>query len=386
MTQADPNIETVASLHLDGDRFEDFGMPAATAQEIAALDELLYQLIELRWRAKHPDNSKLPNNFRQDYELRINTIAGGSATPLLERRRSTPDAPTLFPASSDEFTEDYRQAVAELEEILRVASEFGQLPESVYALPSPAIRNIGSTLREDEKLQVGHGRITDWSDKPAYTTFARKYLLEQLDKPQQKHVTYSGLVRSTNVSSGTFSFVDVESRVSATAAYDHGFELEIDGENEQTWAWVEVSGEVEFTINSNSHTFTSVDSINTSQLTPDYNRLQGRLNEIGNLQPGWLDGEIGDAFTKNQLDEAQAVLKASVVAGKLPDTVAPSIEGAIEFSWIDGNQHFSIEVEPEGSFYFHKSNTDSMNATSKDVESLGKYPSDLILEWVRRTV
>ena len=166
MTQTDPNIETVASLHLDGDRFEDFGMPAANTKEVAALDELLYQLIELRWRAKHPESSKLPNNFRKAYELRINTIAEGTATPLLERRRSTPDDPTLFPASSDEFTEDYRQAVEELEEILRLASEHGPLPDSVYALPLPAIRNLGSTLRDDEKLQVGHGRVTDWSTKP----------------------------------------------------------------------------------------------------------------------------------------------------------------------------------------------------------------------------
>ncbi|WKS67240.1 hypothetical protein NLL33_02115 [Corynebacterium accolens] len=386
MTQIDPNIETVASLHLDGDRFKDFGMPAATAQEIAALDEILYQLIELRWRTEHPESSKLPNNFRQDFELRINTIAEGSSTPLLERMRSTPDAPTLFSASADEFTEYYRQAMEELEEILRVASEYGPLPQSVFELPPSAIRNIGSTLREDENLQVGHGRITDWSKKPVYTTVARKYLIEQLDRPLHKYVTYSGLISRTNVSKRTFSFVDAASRVSATAKYNHGFELEIDGENEQTWAWVEVTGQVEFTNNSNTHSFISVDKINTTQLTADYNRLQTRLNEIRELQSGWLDGEYGAPFASDQIDQALTVLKAAVNAGKLPHTVAPSIEGAIEFSWIDRNQHFSIEVEPEGGFYLHKSNTESMNAIDKDVDSLGKHPSDLIMEWVRRII
>ncbi|MHC2849911.1 hypothetical protein ACUXOC_001364 [Corynebacterium mucifaciens] len=386
MTQTDPNIETVASLHLDGDRFEDFGMPAANTKEVAALDELLYQLIELRWRAKHPESSKLPNNFRKAYELRINTIAEGTATPLLERRRSTPDDPTLFPASSDEFTEDYRQAVEELEEILRLASEHGPLPDSVYALPLPAIRNLGSTLRDDEKLQVGHGRVTDWSTKPTYTTSAREYVLDQLGKPQFKHVTYSGLVRSTNVSNGTFNFVDAASRVSATATYDHGFELDIDGQNEQTWAWVEVKGQVEFTNKSKSHVFISVDSIHTDQLTTEYNRLQDRLKEIGELQPGWLDGEEGDGFTQGQLENAHAVVKAAVNAGKLPKTVAPSVDGAIVFSWVSDNQHFSVEVEPEGGFYFHKSNTISMNAIDQEVETLSKHPSDLITEWVERIV
>lgn len=386
MTQADPNIETVASLHLDGDRFEDFGMPAANTKEVAALDELLYQLIELRWRAKHPESSKLPNNFRKAYELRINTIAEGTATPLLERRRSTPDDPTLFPASSDEFTEDYRQAVEELEEILRLASEHGPLPDSVYALPLPAIRNLGSTLRDDEKLQVGHGRVNDWSTKPTYTTSAREYVLDQLGKPQFKHVTYSGLVRSTNVSNGTFNFVDAASRVSATATYDHGFELDIDGQNEQTWAWVEVKGQVEFTNKSKSHVFISVDSIHTDQLTTEYNRLQDRLKEIGELQPGWLDGEEGDGFTQGQLENAHAVVKAAVNAGKLPKTVAPSVDGAIVFSWVSDNQHFSVEVEPEGGFYFHKSNTISMNAIDQEVETLSKHPSDLITEWVERIV
>lgn len=386
MTQTDPNIETVASLHLDGDRFEDFGMPAANTKEVAALDELLYQLIELRWRAKHPESSKLPNNFRKAYELRINTIAEGTATPLLERRRSTPDDPTLFPASSDEFTEDYRQAVEELEEILRLASEHGPLPDSVYALPLPAIRNLGSTLRDDEKLQVGHGRVTDWSTKPTYTTSAREYVLDQLGKPQFKHVTYSGLVRSTNVSNGTFNFVDAASRVSATATYDHGFELDIDGQNEQTWAWVEVKGQVEFTNKSKSHVFISVDSIHTDQLTTEYNRLQDQLKEIGELQPGWLDGEEGDGFTQGQLENAHAVVKAAVNAGKLPKTVAPSVDGAIVFSWVSDNQHFSVEVEPEGGFYFHKSNTISMNAIDQEVETLSKHPSDLITEWVERIV
>lgn len=386
MTQTDPNIETVASLHLDGDRFEDFGMPAANTKEVAALDELLYQLIELRWRAKHPESSKLPNNFRKAYELRINTIAEGTATPLLERRRSTPDDPTLFPASSDEFTEDYRQAVEELEEILRLASEHGPLPDSVYALPLPAIRNLGSTLRDDEKLQVGHGRVTDWSTKPTYTTSAREYVLDQLGKPQFKHVTYSGLVRSTNVSNSTFNFVDAASRVSATATYDHGFELDIDGQNEQTWAWVEVKGQVEFTNKSKSHVFISVDSIHTDQLTTEYNRLQDRLKEIGELQPGWLDGEEGDGFTQGQLENAHAVVKAAVNAGKLPKTVAPSVDGAIVFSWVSDNQHFSVEVEPEGGFYFHKSNTISMNAIDQEVETLSKHPSDLITEWVERIV
>lgn len=361
-------------------------MPAANTKEVAALDELLYQLIELRWRAKHPESSKLPNNFRKAYELRINTIAEGTATPLLERRRSTPDDPTLFPASSDEFTEDYRQAVEELEEILRLASEHGPLPDSVYALPLPAIRNLGSTLRDDEKLQVGHGRVTDWSTKPTYTTSAREYVLDQLGKPQFKHVTYSGLVRSTNVSNGTFNFVDAASRVSATATYDHGFELDIDGQNEQTWAWVEVKGQVEFTNKSKSHVFISVDSIHTDQLTTEYNRLQDRLKEIGELQPGWLDGEEGDGFTQGQLENARAVVKAAVNAGKLPKTVAPSVDGAIVFSWVSDNQHFSVEVEPEGGFYFHKSNTISMNAIDQEVETLSKHPSDLITEWVERIV
>lgn len=386
MTQSDPNIETVASLHLDGDRFNDFGMPAANAKEIAALDELLYQLIELRWREDHPDNSRLPNNFRQSYALRINTIDEGSATPLLQRSVSTPSDPTLFPSTSDEFTEDYRQAVEELEEILRLASEHGPLPDSVYALPLPAIRNLGSTLRDDEKLQVGHGRVNDWSTKPTYTTSAREYVLDQLGKPQFKHVTYSGLVRSTNVSNGTFNFVDAASRVSATATYDHGFELDIDGQNEQTWAWVEVKGQVEFTNKSKSHVFISVDSIHTDQLTTEYNRLQDRLKEIGELQPGWLDGEEGDGFTQGQLENAHAVVKAAVNAGKLPKTVAPSVDGAIVFSWVSDNQHFSVEVEPEGGFYFHKSNTISMNAIDQEVETLSKRPSDLITEWVERIV
>lgn len=361
-------------------------MPAANAKEVTALDEFLYQLIELRWRVKHPDNSRLPNRFRQAYELRINTIAEGSATPLLERRLNVPEDPALFNAPSDEYTEDFRRAVEELEEIVRLASEYRELPASVYALPLSAIRNLGSTLREDEKLQVGHGRVSDWSTKPIYTASAREYVLKQLGQPQFKHVTYSGLVRSTNVSSGTFNFVDAASRVSATAKYDHGFELEIDGENDQTWAWVEVSGRVEFTNNSNSHSFVAVDNIRTDQLTSEYNRLQERIYEIRGLRPGWLDGEAGDEFTQNQLDEAQAVLRAAVEVGKLPQTVAPSIEGTIEFSWVDGDQHFSIEVEPEGGFYFHKSNTDSMNAIDQDVETLGRHPSDLIVDWVRRTV
>lgn len=386
MKQSDPNIETVASLHLDGDRFNDFGMPAANAKEVAALDELLYQLIELRWRENHPDNSRLPNNFRQAYELRINTIDEGSATPLLQRRISTPPDPTLFPSTSDEFTETYRQAVEELEEILRLASEYGPLPNSVYSLPLPAIRNLGSTLRDDEKLQIGHGRVSDWSTKPTYTTSARDYMLDQLGKPQFKHVTYSGLVRSTNVSNGTFNFVDAASRVSATATYDHGFELEIDGENEQTWAWVVVKGQVEFTNKSKSHVFISVDSIQTNQLTTEYNRIQARLKEIGDLQPGWLDGEDGDSFGQDQLENAQAIVKAAVNAGKLPQTVSPSIEGAIVFSWVGNNQHFSIEVEPEGGFYLHKSNTISMNAIDLKVETLGKHPSELITEWVERII
>lgn len=386
MTHSDPNIETVASLHLDGDRFNDFGMPAANAKEIAALDELLYQLVELRWRAKHPDNSRLPNKFRQAYELRINTIAEGSATPLLERRRSIPDDPTLFDTSSDELTEHFRLAVDDLEEIVRLASEHGQLPDSVYTLPLPAIRNLGSTLREDEKLQVGHGKTSDWSTKPVYSADARNYLIAQLGQPQFEYVTYSGLVQSTNVSNGTFNFVDAASRVLATAAYDYGFELEIDGENEQTWAWVKVSGQVEFTTSSKSHSFITVDSIHTNQLTSEYNRLQQRLNEISDLQPGWLDGESGNTFTNHQLDDSRAVLKAAVGAGKLPQTVAPSIEGTIVFSWVRGDQHFSVEVEPEDGFYFHKSNTTSMNAIDEDMTTLGKHPSRLITEWAERTV
>lgn len=66
--------------------------------------------------------------------------------------------------------------------------------------------------------------------------------------------------------------------------------------------------------------------------------------------------------------------------------MSPSVDGAIVFSWVSDNQHFSVEVEPEGGFYFHKSNTISMNAIDQDVETLGKHPSNLVTEWVERNV
>lgn len=386
MDQPAPKIETVASLHLQGERFRDFGMPADNAKEVSALNELIYQLIELRWRERNPQSSRLPNGFRERYELRIRKIEPGSATPLLERTVSKPDAPALFDVDEDELTRLFKECVEEAELILWAAENSETLPESVFKLPLPSIRGVGSTLRDGESLQVGYGEIDDWGSKPIYTPASRRYLLEQLGKPRRKEVTYRGLVRSTNVSSGTFTFIDSKSRVLASAPYDQGFYLDINGEDEQTWAWVEVEGTVEFTEHSNTESFVFIETVTSRQLTPEFNRLQTRLDEIRDLETGWADGEDDPVFSEQQCENAQAVLTAAVEAGHLPTTVSPSLEGAIVLSWIAGDTHFSVEVEPEGSFYFHKSNVQTMAAEDGDYNSLSKRPSDLIDEWVRRSV
>jgi hypothetical protein len=86
--------------------------------------------------------------------------------------------------------------------------------------------------------------------------------------------------------------------------------------------------------------------------------LDSRMAELGELRPGWLDGEGGPpalAALKNASFVLAELLRLDVPRPR----IYPAVEGGVQAEWTVGNHEVSVTFEPDGSFYALAVNRDS---------------------------
>src|SRR5215211_6454170 len=74
---------------LVGERFKAHGMPVDAFTEVVAFRDAVLSVARELYMREHPDRARVARNFRQQLDLRIASVEGGSARPLIMRHLET---------------------------------------------------------------------------------------------------------------------------------------------------------------------------------------------------------------------------------------------------------------------------------------------------------
>ena len=312
---------------LVGRRFDEHTLPLDILKDFSALEEMLIEVAKRQYLAAHPDRQRTPKGFIKGLELHLTAVEKGSAILVIALAFAT-----LFPSADANYFDQAKNQIVEA----IAAAENGQQP----ALPPELLRyfdRFGRGLHEGESMEFARSNGQTASLTPA---------------------TRERLLRASQAESWTEE-VTLKGRIPEVDQADHGFELELRNGTKlkapllevhrktvleaavgyRTGVTVAVKGVIEWDRADRPKRFESVEHVTSL----DPLDIETRLEELAQLQDGWLDGK-GRA-----LDEASLVSLAQAFDERFsPDLPLPYLyptpEGGVQAEWTLGPWEVSLEV------------------------------------------
>lgn len=312
---------------LVGRRFDEHTLPLDILKDFSALEEMLLEVAKRQYLATHPDRQRTPKGFTKGLELHLTAVEEGSTIPVIALTFAT-----LFPSADAEY---FDQAKDEIVEAI-AAAEQGRQP----TLPPELLRYFdcfGRGLHEGEAMEFvrSNGQTT------ALTSVTRERLL-----------------RASQAESWTEE-VTLKGRIPEVDQADHGFELELrDGlklkaplleahrktvldahYSYRSGMLVSIKGVIQRDRADRPKCFESVEHV-----TPlDPLDIETRLEELAQLEDGWLDGK-GQGLEQTTLNGlAKAFDEYFDPALPLP-YLYPTPEGGVQAEWTMGSWEVSLEI------------------------------------------
>ena len=317
---------------LDGERFQDHTVPLELFKDFAALQEMLIEVAKWEFRKIHPDRERIPRNFTNGLDLHLEAVEEGSAILKISLVFAS-----LFPTSNLVY---FEQAKTDIVAAV-AAAEAGRAP----SLPPRYLNyfdRFGRGLRSGESIsfQDGEGKAT-------LTPQTRQQLMRYA---ATKEWTEEAVlrVRVPEADKGRSSFemeLNDGSKLSGTLgelyrdAVLHAFHNYNTGTDE----YVLVQGIVRKDRDGHLKGFEAIE--HATPLDPQDVTL--RLEELGKLQDGWLDG-AGTAPHKDSLPKLAKLFDTSFDSDLPLPFFYPTPEGGLQAEWNLGNWSVTLEIELPG--------------------------------------
>lgn len=362
------HLDCFTRLRLTGGRFDGQGIPVETLVELAAYRELVLGVAKELFRTAHPGRQRVPPGFAERLQLRLRTVEGGSAVPVLERVAAT----GTLPAADDDFT----HARDVIEDAVIAVAGGADLPSAFPRSALVLFNRFGQTLRSDEAIELCPGSATSGA---TYTRDVRKRLVLNQRRNFQEEVEDIGWV--SGVDADHMSCL-IRLRMGPPAAVPAPLDevtfaaakeaLEPKGEGPP----VRVSGIGVFDADQRLIRFDSIHDVSVLEDADDLARLDHRFDELAALHAGWLDGE-GVAPDAVVLDRARHIL-AELLNFDVPrPRVFPTPEGGVQAEWDVAGREISVAFEPDGTLYAVSANlasgqTEEPELAADNVEQIAR--------------
>lgn len=314
---------------LEGARFEDHTVPLELFKDFSALQEMLIEVAKWEFRKSHPNRERIPRNFTNGLDLHLEAVEEGSAILKISLVFAS-----LFPASNLSY---FEQAKTDI--VAAVAAvEAGRAP----SLPPRYLNyfdRFGRGLRSGESIsfQNGEGRAT-------LTPETRKQLMRYAET---KELTEDAVlrVRIPEADKGRNSFemeLNDGSKLSGTLSdlYRDAVLQAFQNYNTGTDEYVLVQGVVRKDRDGHLKGFEAIE--HATPLDPQDVTL--RLEELGELQDGWLDGK-GVAPNKDALPKLAGFFDTSFDSDLPLPFLYPTPEGGLQAEWNLGRWSVTLEIE-----------------------------------------
>lgn len=317
-------------------------MPVESLVELAQYRELVLGVARAQFLRDHPERKRVPRGFFDRLELRLETVEDGSAMPVLER--TLPDGALL--AADDDFT----RARDAIEDAIAAVESERELPGDFPPDALVLFNRFGQTLKSGEAIELRRGSAPSG---PLYRPETRRKLVLSQKRTYQEEVRDIGWITEVD---GTAMSCHIRLRLGPQAPIPAPLDevtfgpvkdlLHPNGEGPPVW----VSGVGVFDSDGRLIRFDSIHDVSVLDEPENLALLDGRLDELASLTPGWLDGE-GERPDRHVLERARRVL-ADLLTFEVPRArVFATLEGGVQAEWSIEGREVSVAFEPGGAIY-----------------------------------
>ena len=312
---------------LIGIRFDEHTLPLDILKDFSAFEEMLVEVAKRQYLAENPSRVRTRKGFAKGLELHLKSVEEGSAIPVIALAFAT-----LFP-SSDAFY--FEQAKDQIVEAI-AAAEQGKTP----VLPPELLRyfdRFGRGLREGEAMQFtrNNGQAASLTPK-----IRERLLFASQAAEWTEEVILKGLIPEVDQADDSFELeLRDGTKLKSPLLETHRKAVLETAVGYRDGIMVAIKGVIRRDRDDRPKSFESVEHI-----TPlDPLDTETRLNELAQLQDGWLDGK-GRALDRAGIkDLAEAFDKYFDPDLPLP-YLYPTTEGGIQSEWTLGGWEVSLEI------------------------------------------
>ena len=355
------SAEGFIQIRLQGEKFDAKGMPADSALELKALRDVLFQMARQAWLDDHPGRKKVPDGFDDLFDLRLVSIAEGSARPQLVL-----NIPRDFREDNDEFdmVPAMRRAPKMLVDALASVEDDRVLPPTVPPKQVSLLAKIGRTLGEDDVIEIGVGPDSAGPDEPVpapvSVTRTIRDTLDIIDKalkaaPEPMPAVLEGIITELDGELRSFHLRVIGQSIltrceiapgATTLAALAKRELAPDGISAsdvrvQGWAVPDSSGR--FRVLHETYDLEVVRSLGEKVLVT-------RLEDLASLEDGWWE-PTSLRPQSGVIDAVRSALVMIAASPVRPDIVARP-DGSVAFETEVGERHLVAVIEDNGAQMF----------------------------------
>lgn len=310
-----------------GPRFEAHTLPLSVAKDLAAYEELVFELAKHLFKEKQQGRMRAPKGFGNNFSLHLEKIDPGSAMPALV---AVMVGAQLFGNLPSEIPEakNLINSVIATEDGHPFPSNF---PKDFYSY----FNRIGRSLKEGEKIEWTPDSLTN---KSVLTPAKRIRLVRAHRETYEAEAEVVGLVELLDSKKKT-GILRTQNNDAITFVFDDPFFVDLKEALGNPVIHARFSGIGIFDVNDR---LSSVIEIDQLESLPHY-ALVSKIDALASLSDGWLEGN-GIAPTSNNLNWL-----ANEVAKFFPETleypsVAPTEDGHVIFEWIRPRIRIELEV------------------------------------------
>ena len=314
---------------LVGARFDEHSVPLEFLKDFAALEEMIIEVAKWKFRQAHPDRARVPRGFTDGLELHLTKVEDGSAIPVIALVFGT-----LFPSANATYFDQAREAIIEA-----VASA-NQSQDSTSQLPPNLLGyfdRFGRSLREGERMEFTAAN----QQVASLTTETRRKLIRASQAVEwTEEVTLLGLISEADQARMSFELELKDGTKLTAPLYNQHLDTVLEAfSGYRKGLRVQLQGVVKKNRQDQLKSIESVEHV--SPLDPL--DVAARMEELAELQDGWLDGK-GHAPERAALDWLARSFEVNFNPDLSLPYLYPTAEGGIQAEWPAGNWEVTLDI------------------------------------------
>lgn len=320
---------------LTGSRFEGGAIPLEFLKDLAVLEEMIVEVAKSEFLKDNPDRQRSPRGFTEGIALKLTGLEDGSAIPVISLAVA---AITLFPPENQTYFERARNSI-----VNAIGAAERDQPITAY-LPEQSLSyfdRMGRSLRDGEAIEF---TTPDHPTPAKLTKDTRRRLVLASSKVKEltEEASVRGTVPEADQDDMTFEIQLIDGRKIKGPIHAQHFDTIIDAFNHyQKGTRILLQGIGRFNRNERLLGFDSIEHVSIL----DALDIPARLEELGSLKDGWLEGQgqppslegiewLSQAFGQHYPDDLQ-----------LP-FLYPTTEGGIQAEWSLPPNEVTLNIHP----------------------------------------